>query len=1041
MELNDGLYDSLISHDVAIELESKSLIGKRDISNDDITAYLTAYVGDVLAKFIQPFQSAGEKIAYVNKVLATFAPEGSLIEDEQLLQKVMAASTGDLLRTAYLPEIPLSELALLTNAKGEPSIGSELPKELFSADRVDVLMAFVRQSGLNRLYESFKKLKDLSIPVRLLTSAYIGATERKALDQLVSELGVDVKVDYLARSNRLHAKAWLMMRNSGFSTAYVGSSNISDPALSTGVEWNVRLSAARSPEILKKFSTAFESYWNSGNFESYDPARDSQKLDEALSRARGTNTGSTSLTLSMLDVQALPHQQQMLTELQVERDYHCRHRNLVVAATGSGKTVLAGLDFRNFLVRKPNARLLFVAHRQEILQQSKSVFAQILKDANFGEYLVGGQRPQSWNHVFASVQSLSEEQLSFFDSRHFDYIVIDEFHHASAPSYRRIMDYFSPEELLGLTATPERTDGVRVQDEFFDGRIATELRLWDALDLELLSPFQYFGIGEETKFTGITWRGARGYDIKELSNLVTGNTIRDRQTLVEINRKIGDLGSMRALAFCVSIEHANHMAQLFNSNGITAASITSESSQAERAEALEKLKGGTLQVLTSVDVFNEGLDVPSINTIVMLRPTESPLIFLQQLGRGLRKSPGKSEVLVLDFIGAHRAEYRLDLKLAVITGRSRGQIVDDLKSGFPYLPSGVGVSLDRLARDKILENIKSQIAPGEKALAVEVTSIGATNLSAYLESSARELWEIYRHQGLSWTGLKAAAGIGAAVKSKKLNSINKFVHVNDPERFEAYKRFVTNDLEPWSQASERERRLRNMFFWHMWPDALDGQGVRWESIDSALEFLREDEQFSMELVEVLNYLDETNRNLVIPTRFRNADIPLNTHANYSRWEIMGATGKAYLEGNTFGYEMVGKSPKSISFAVEGVQYAKEIDLDIFYVTLQKGSQFSASTRYRDFAESESVFHWESQNKTSIESETGKRYLSQQQTKHDVLICIRESAESLVRTQTFKVAGLADFLKHEGSAPISIWWELRVPLDLQSYKAAAAVRVA
>lgn len=1041
MDLNDGLYDSVITEDVFAQLAGLEH-NKIEVAPEELDEYLAKHLEVHVINALGPLTEPGEKIKLINKIIESFSADSSPVVTKEILKSVLTRLDSDRSQISSPPEIPLSQLSLLTNAKGDPTIGSELPKELMSADSVDILMAFVRQTGLNILFEALKKLKNRGVPVRLITSAYIGATEKKALDQLVQELGVEVKVDYLARANRLHAKAWMINRKTGFSTAFVGSSNISDPALISGLEWNVRLSEVRSAVVLDKMAATFESYWNSPDFESYDPDVDAEKLEEALVRARGTSDVTKSLTIGNLDVRPLPHQAQMLSELESEREYHGIHRNLVVAATGSGKTVLAALDFKRFLETSEGKSLLFVAHRKELLEQARWTFAQVLKDPTFGEFLVDGKKPTSWHHVFASVQSFNADLISKLDARKFDYIVIDEFHHASAPSYKKIINHFEPMELLGLTATPERTDGERVQDTYFGGRIATELRLWDALDQELLAPFHYFGISEDTKYTDIEWKGRRGYDVAELSNVVTGNHVRDKLLLDELNRKIADYDALKALVFCVDIKHAKYINELLNSKGLASVVVTSETPGHLRDKSIQDLKQGVIKALVSVDIFNEGVDIPAVNTVVMLRPTESPLIFLQQLGRGLRKFAGKSSVLVLDFIGAHRAEYRLDLKMSVLTGRSRGELKTDVEQGFPFLPSGVVVSLDQLSRERVLASIQSQVAPTKQGLIAEVKGLSTPSMRAFLIEGAREPWEIYRHTGYTWTQLKFEAGLTPNdPQSLNLKSISKFLHVNDPERFGAYRRFLTSELEPWSLASDRERRLRNMFFWHMWPEALSESGDRWLSVDQAISSLRQDADFSDELLELLDFLDDSSRNFVYPTDFKRADIPLSTHANYSRYEIMGATGKAYLEGCGFDYEPIGKAPISISASTEGVAYIPEVDLDVFYVTLRKGASFSATTRYIDYAESQDVFHWESQNRTSISSPTGQRYLSQADTKHDVLLCVRESADANVRTQTFRVAGLADYLRHKGSNPIQLWWKLRVPLDLQTYKVASAIRVA
>ena len=374
--------------------------------------------------------------------------------------------------------------------------------------------------------------------MRVVTTTYMGATERRALDRLVREFGAEVKIQYDAQRTRLHAKAWLFRRDTQFDTAYVGSSNLSRAALLDGVEWNVRLSRIATPTLMAKFIATFDTYWNDASFETYDPDRDRDRLDDALAEASGQRgAGGLTISLSGLEVRAYPYQAEMLESLAVERTVHDRHRNLVVAATGTGKTVIAALDYRSLCEPGQQERpsLLFVAHRQEILNQSLRTYREVLADASFGELYVGGSRPERWKHVFASVQSLHSYGVANLPVDAYEIVVIDEFHHAEASTYRALLDHLQPRELLGLTATPERADGVDVRS-FFGGRTAAELRLWDALSDGLLTPFHYFGIADGTDLSAIQWsRG--GYDLGSLSNLYTGNDARAAIVLREPARQ------------------------------------------------------------------------------------------------------------------------------------------------------------------------------------------------------------------------------------------------------------------------------------------------------------------------------------------------------------------------------------------------------------------------------------------------------------------------------------------------------------------------
>ncbi len=515
------------------------------------------------------------------------------------------------------------------------------------------------------------------------TTTYIGGTEREALDRLVRDFGAEVKVQYDAARTRLHAKAWLFRRLTGFDTAYVGSSNLSTSALLEGVEWNVRLSQQATPALLQKFEATFDSYWNSSEFEDYCPETDRDRLDDALLAARGGRSSDrVTISISGLEVRPFHYQQEMLDAIDVERVVHDRHRNLVVAATGTGKTVVAALDYRRLCRSGHRPSLLFVAHRREILEQSLRTYREVLGDGDFGELHVGGTRPERWQHVFASVQSLTSYGVGNIPRDAFDVVVIDEFHHAEARTYQRILSHLQPTELLGLTATPERADGTDVR-RFFDGRTAAELRLWDALGADLLCPFHYFVAADGTDLRSISWVRGR-YDEEQLSNVYTGNDARARIVLHQLRAKVSDVGAMRALGFCVSVSHAEYMAEVFRDAGIPARAVSGDTARAGRNQALADLRSRDVNILFAADLFNEGLDIPDVDTVLFLRPTESATVFLQQLGRGLRRTPDKAVLTVLDFVGHHRKEFRFDQKLRALTGATRSGLERQVKEGFPF---------------------------------------------------------------------------------------------------------------------------------------------------------------------------------------------------------------------------------------------------------------------------------------------------------------------------------------------------------------------
>ncbi|HEX5565482.1 MAG TPA: DUF3427 domain-containing protein [Streptomyces sp.] len=926
------------------------------------------------------------------------------------------------------PATPLSDTALITNAPEDPNLGHELRAELATADRVDLLCAFVKWHGLRVLEDSLKQAAGRNVPIRVITTTYIGATERHALDRLVNDFGAEVRVNYELRSTRLHAKAWLFHRHSGFDTAYVGSSNLSRSALLDGLEWNVRLSSVATPAVLRKFEATFDSYWNDPAFEPYDPGDpdDARRLDDALFRAGGgrPSDGARTITLSGLEVRPYPHQQDMLERLRVEREIHGRHRNLLVAATGTGKTVMAALDHRR--LRREHGRdltLLFVAHRQEILKQSLRTYQDVLTDGNFGELFVGGEIPRDWRHVFASVQSLKPAALERLAPDHFDVIVIDEFHHAVARTYRRIIDHFAPVELLGLTATPERMDGRNVQDEFFGGRTAAELRLWEALENDLLSPFHYFGIADSTDLETVTWK--RGsYDLGELDNLFTGNHARARLVVRAVEDKVTDPRSMRALGFCVSVQHARFMADFFRRAGINAVAVDGTTPTAERARALTGLRDGTIQVLFSVDLFNEGVDLPDVDTLLLLRPTSSATVFLQQLGRGLRRTPDKAVLTVLDFIGQHRREFRYEEQFRALTNLGRRRLADHVEQGFPQLPSGCEIVLDRKSKERVLENIRSHVRVNVTQLAREVTAYAEPRLAAYLQESGRELEELYRADN-SWTRLLRRAGLltGETPKGEGelLKRASAFLHVDDPERVAAYTRLLGDDVPDHTSLSPADRAYARMLFFSLWP-----KGGGFDSYGEGLAFLRRQRAFRAELRQMLAYnLEHTER---YPIRLGgvHASLPLTVHASYNREEILAALGQADLHGFLPGYFN------------EGVRWCENLRTDALLVTLEKDEKdFSPQTRYKDYAVSQELFHWESQGRISDTSPTGQRYQHHKERGSHVLLFVRRFKKTDIGGPgAWMLLGPAEYDSHRGSRPMGIVWKLahKFPADVWTYAA-------
>ncbi|MDX6223884.1 MAG: hypothetical protein QOE64_260, partial [Frankiales bacterium] len=818
--LPEGVYESLRTTRLNAALEQLTDLTPRFARVEDADAphVLARHVATAVERALIGESDPARRLALVNGLLARLAAEDEQLADVAQHLVVLTRETAPGVHRLERPVTPLSSAALLTNAPDEPSLSAELRAELGSADRVDLLCAFIRWHGIRVLEEQLDLLHRRGVPFRVITTTYVGATEQRAVDALVRRFRAKVKISYETQSTRLHAKAWLFHRNSGFSTAFVGSSNLSRSALVDGLEWNVRLSSVGTPDLLRKFGGTFDTYWANPSFVDYDPdnAEDAERLRQALGRDRITLTGSL---VSGLEVRPYPHQDAILEALESERTVHHRHRNLVVAATGTGKTVVAALDYARLRTTLPGDRLLFVAHRKEILDQSRRTYRVVLADGSFGEIYVGGERPERWEHVFASVQSLAAYGVDRLPPDHFDVVVVDEFHHAQAVTYRRLLDHLKPRELLGLTATPERGDGVDVREQF-GGRTAFELRLWEALSADLLVPFHYFGVADDVDLQGIEWkRGA--YDVAALDKIYTGNDARAAKIVRETTDKVTDVLRMRALGFCVSVDHARYMAEVFTRAGIPSLAVSGETAPADRAEALQRLRSLDVNCLFAADLFNEGLDLPQVDTVLFLRPTQSSTVFLQQLGRGLRRAPGKAVLTALDFIGQHRREFRFDVRYRALTGSSRKALIADIERGFPFLPSGSQLVLDRVAQRIVLDNVRQQLRLTRRDLVADVRSHGDRSLAQYLDESGRELADVYKQSG-SWTVLRREAGLPTLPAGPDESNLLKrgvaFAHVDDPERAALYARLADPDGPTYDDLTDREQRLARMLFFLLWPD-------------------------------------------------------------------------------------------------------------------------------------------------------------------------------------------------------------------------------
>jgi len=1036
-ELKEGLYDQLVTRQVRDSLDRQAAPGLESLvealDDTDYPDYLARHLARQIKAMLRaaPAEDRNQRQIDIANSLMDF-----MRSPTEPIEPDLVNAPGQVLRAIYRgpnapkpPSTPLSITSLLMNALDEPRLGFELEREMATADRVYMVVSFIQWRGWQRLKSAFHELAARNAPIRLLTTTYIGATDFKAIEELSRLPNVELKISLDGRRRRLHAKSWLFQRDSGFSSIYVGSANLSGPALEDGIEWTVKLSEVEAPHIVERFHGAFDSLWCDEEFESFRPDDEEfcNRVKQSLDYARQGLGRRDSGPPVFFDLRPHPFQQATLDQLEAERVDKGHYRNLVVAPTGTGKTLIAAFDYKRQPYAGQRPRLLFLAHREELLRQARDRFRHVLRDESFGELLGGGEEPTSYDHLFATIQSFRSRGL--LDSQgpeHWEYAVLDEAHHVPADSYREIVTSLCPRILLGLTATPERMDGESILP-WFENRIADEMRLWHAIERQYLVPFDYYGIHDGTDLSNVSWtRGA--YAIAELERRYLGNTRRANLVIEQFCEFYGDWGQARALGFCLSIAHAEFMAESFRRAGIPAMAITSESIGQDRAQAANRLRDREVNVLFTVDLFNEGVDIPEVDCVLFLRPTESSTVFLQQLGRGLRLDTGKTTCLVLDFIGNQRREFRFDQRFLALFGGTRQQVIRQIETGITRLPGNCYFRLDKESRKAVLDNLRARLQASRARMVAELVALAGQlgrrpTLTEYLAETRYELSDVYKATIGGWHVLLQDADLLSQTLTEADLALSKrfefLLHVDSAKRLRLYLK-VLRKVEPTEPLSPSlEMRMIQMLTFRLLLKEAQQPEASWSAGLARLEQSPSAKEEFSELCEALFdslKLHSDEEPLV-------ADSPLFLHRQYTRDEVLVGLGFA---------EMVGKRHTQT-----GRLWIDGLNTEVFFVTLDKSDKaFSPTTRYEDFAVSPTRFHWQSQSTTAEESQIGQRYVQQSQNGAQFLLFVRPK-----KTDAFVFLGPLRYVSHAGSRPMSIYWDLVFPMPAWFFELCASLRVA
>ena len=925
-----------------------------------------------------------------------------------------------------------------------------LKNELMNCKKFYFIVSFIKYSGIQLLISTLDELEALGIQGEIITSVYLNITDPKALRKLLSYKNIKVKI-YNNSNESFHTKAYLFEKKKYY-TCIIGSSNISQSALYSAEEWNVKLTDNDFFNIYDKSLCQFQKLWNSneaidltedfiGKYEEYKEKNTPQNTFDY----RKIQTEKKKFTPNSM-------QEEILEKLKNTRDSGNR-KGLVVAATGTGKTYLAAMDVKNFLKNRKNTNFLFIAHREELLENAIKVFSDILhiKKEHFGR-IFSGNKETGHNMIFASVQSL-RNCYKEFDADKFDYIIIDEFHHASASSYEKIIHYFKSDFLLGLTATPERMDGKDIL-ALCNYNLVGEMGIKKAMEKDLVVPFHYFGINDMTvDYEKIPYKNGK-YDEEILSENLSVSIRTDY--IIEKIKKFGYDGKyLKGIAFCQNIKHALYMKNEFLKKEYKAELLTSKTNLTERSKILENFRNGKIEIICVVDILNEGVDIPDINLLLFLRPTLSSTVFIQQIGRGLRKASGKDFVTIIDFIGNHRKDYLItkvfsdEIYNKDFLYEKKEKIIEQIKNQFANIPGASYIELDRICQERIIDKIEKINFTSRNALKemydefkndigksseefLEISDFDS-NIELFIElvlktgSFYNAQVQFENSNFIKYYRIKNTKTDLLAYMEKKIRLCEPFTYLIIKFFLESkYKsqnlgnKYINSEilLFEYQKYFSIKKEFKNFYlleriFNELVEDEILEADLYGYKISKKYEniFYEEDKNFEKSLNDLINLgLNEFRKNDM--EEFN--DNVLITHKEYKRIEL-----QILLDS---------KVPKGTWRA----GYANTENDICLFITNDKSHIMQENLKYDNSLHSDKIIQWISQPKTYHSSSVGQMFIRHREKKMKVHIFARKYAfMNGNKTNPFIYLGQADYYKSFGDKPMTILWKLhrKLPQEL------------